>query len=66
MAKKALVNPILWIDTIPITETRRYVRRTLFYSLIYEWQQTGKSKKLNDMLKQIPATRNDKQRICEL
>lgn len=64
--KRYCGDPILWIDTIPITETRRYVRRTLFYSLIYEWQQTGKSKKLNDMLKQIPATRSDKQRICEL
>ena len=64
--KRYCGDPIFWIDTIPITETRRYVRRTLFYSLIYEWQQTGKSKKLNDMLKQIPATRNDKQRICEL
>ncbi len=64
--KRYCGNPVLWIDTIPITETRRYVRRTLLYSLIYEWQQTGQSMKLNDMLRQIPATRNEKQRVCEL
>ena len=64
--KRYCGNPILWIDAIPINETRRYVRRTLFYSLIYEWKQTGKSKKLDDMLKQIPANKSDKERICEL
>ena len=64
--KRYCGNPILWIDEIPINETRRYVRRTLFYSLIYEWKQTGKSKRLNDMLKQIPANKSDKKRICEL
>lgn len=64
--KRYCGNPILWIDAIPINETRRYVRRTLFYSLIYEWKQTGKSKRLSDMLKQIPANKSEKKRICEL
>ena len=64
--KRYCGDPILWIDAIPINETRRYVRRTLFYSLIYEWKQTGKSKKLDDMLKQIPANKSDKKRICKL
>ena len=42
------------------------ITNNLFYSLIYEWKQTGKSKRLNDMLKQIPANKSDKKRICEL
>ena len=59
-------DPVLWIDIIPITETRRYVRRTLLYSLIYEWQQTGKSNKLSNVLKRIPITKSNNKKVCQL
>lgn len=59
-------DPVLWIDIIPITETRRYVRRTLLYSLIYEWQQTGKSNKLSNVLKSIPITKSNNKKVCQL
>ncbi len=64
--KRYCGNPVLWIDAIPINETRRYVRRTIFYSLVYEWQQTGKSNKLSNVLLQIPVSKKSKKRICEL
>ena len=30
--------PDVWIETIPFQETRRYVKRVLFYSSIYDWR----------------------------
>jgi soluble lytic murein transglycosylase len=30
----------IWIENIPFTETRRYVRRTLFFATVYEWRLT--------------------------
>ena len=53
-------------ENIIIEDLNEGFDETLFYSLIYEWKQTGKSKRLNDMLKQIPANKSDKKRICEL
>ena len=31
-------SPDVWIEQIPFTETRKYVRRVLFYSNIYAWR----------------------------
>ena len=36
----------IWIDTIPFTETRRYVRRASFYTAVYDWR-------LNDTIKPL-------------
>ena len=46
----------IWIDTIPFTETRRYVRAVLAYAAIYEFQLTGEAKRLSTKLKTIPAS----------
>jgi len=43
-----------WIDTIPFTETRRYVRAVLAYTAIYEWHLTGKAQSILTKLKPIP------------
>lgn len=32
------VEPDVWIERIPITETRKYVQRILYYSSIYDWR----------------------------
>lgn len=45
----------IWIDTIPYTETRRYVRAVLAYAAIYEQQLTGKPQRLSNKLLPIPA-----------
>ncbi|MGH8488968.1 MAG: transglycosylase SLT domain-containing protein [Gammaproteobacteria bacterium] len=31
-------NAELWVETIPYTETRRYVRNALFFTALYEWR----------------------------
>lgn len=43
-----------WIDTIPFTETRRYVRAVLAYTAIYEWHLTGEAQSILAKLKPIP------------
>lgn len=45
----------LWIDTIPFTETRRYVRAVLAYSAIYEFHLTGRAGRLSSKLRPVPS-----------
>lgn len=45
----------IWIDTIPFTETRRYVRAVLAYAAIYEYHLTGKPVPLSSKLWTVPA-----------
>lgn len=51
------VDADIWIDTIPYTETRRYVRAVLAYAAIYEYHLTGKAQRLSVKLQPIPAAR---------
>ena len=44
-----------WIDMIPFTETRRYVRRALFYTTIYEWRLEKNLTRLNSVMFPVPA-----------
>ncbi|MBX2878864.1 MAG: lytic transglycosylase domain-containing protein [Granulosicoccus sp.] len=50
------VDADIWIDTIPFTETRRYVRAVLAYAAIYEHHLNGKPQRLVNKLKPIPAS----------
>ena len=52
--KKRCGDPRMWIDSIPITETRRYVRRAIFYSRIYEWRLGLPVKKIENEIGMIP------------
>ncbi len=45
----------IWIDTIPFTETRRYVRAVLAYAAIYEHQLNGRPQRLSSKLLPVPA-----------
>jgi len=49
------MNADVWIDAIPYTETRRYVRAVLAYTAIYEWHLTGQASRLSDKLQMVPA-----------
>ena len=44
-----------WAETIPFTETRRYVRRALFYSVLYQWRMKEKIDSVHSQLKPVPA-----------
>lgn len=47
----------VWIDAIPYTETRRYVRAVMAYTAIYEWHLTKKPARLSSKLKTVPAAK---------
>jgi len=49
----------VWVDTIPYSETRRYVRALLAYAAIYDVHLTGKPKRLSERLDDIPAKDKD-------
>ena len=49
------VEAAVWIDNIPFTETRRYVRRFFAYSAIYEHRLGLRPTRLNERLPPVPT-----------
>jgi soluble lytic murein transglycosylase len=50
----------VWIENIPYNETRAYVRRVLWHSLVFRWLETQRSQNTDDWLGKIesaPASR---------
>lgn len=45
----------VWVENIPYNETRTYVQRVLWHSLVYGWQRSGKPQKLDAWLQPISA-----------
>ncbi len=45
----------IWVDTIPFTETRRYVRNILFYTALYEMRLQEKVRPLRERVAYIAA-----------
>ena len=52
------VEAAAWIDNIPFSETRRYVRRVLAYSAIYEHHLGRQSTRLNRRMPPVPTRAN--------
>ena len=48
------VEAAVWIDNIPFTETRRYVRRILAYSAIYEHRLGQRPTRLSERMPPVP------------
>ncbi len=40
----------VWVDSIPFTETRRYVRRVLESQVIFTWRLTGSQQRLAELM----------------
>ena len=60
-------DPRMWIDSIPITETRRYVRRAIFYARIYEWRLGIPVQRIEKKIGIIPKhKKNPKTKECWL
>jgi soluble lytic murein transglycosylase len=38
MPRSDCIDPEVWVERIPITETRKYVQRIMYYSSIYDWR----------------------------
>lgn len=49
----------VWIDAIPYSETRRYVRAVMAYTVIYEWHLTKQPERLSSKLLVVPAASAD-------
>lgn len=45
----------VWIERIPITETRKYVQRILYFASIYDWRLRRDIKPLQQRMAGIPA-----------
>lgn len=46
----------IWIELVPFTETRGYLRRVLSYTVIYESRMGRKPTRLNDRLHPVPPS----------
>jgi soluble lytic murein transglycosylase len=54
------IDSDVWIENIPYNETRAYVRRVLWHSLVFRWLETGRPQSARDWLGEIasaPTTR---------
>lgn len=45
----------IWVDTIPFTETRRYVRRASFYATVYQWRLAEPLERISSRLSAVNA-----------
>jgi soluble lytic murein transglycosylase len=45
----------VWIDTIPYSETRNYVRRVMAHSVLFDWRLNGKPRRLSDRIGMVEA-----------
>jgi len=45
----------VWVDTIPYDETRKYVRRVMAYSTVYQWKMDQKTTRLQSRMPPVPA-----------
>jgi soluble lytic murein transglycosylase len=52
------IDSDVWIENIPYNETRAYVRRVLWHSLVFRWLETGRPQSTRDWINQITATVN--------
>ncbi|MDQ7015525.1 MAG: transglycosylase SLT domain-containing protein [Gammaproteobacteria bacterium] len=45
----------VWVDTIPFTETRGYVKSVLGNATIFEWRMKGETMRISERMKQVPS-----------
>ncbi len=49
------IDPVVWVELIPVQETRRYVQRVLGNYLVYRARLGHNDMSLNDLLRAIPG-----------
>jgi soluble lytic murein transglycosylase len=47
------IDSDVWIENIPYDETRAYVRRVLWHSLVFEWLETGRAQHPRSWLEKV-------------
>ena len=63
LPKDGDVDALIWIENIPFTETRKYVKRVLATDTIFHWRLTGETRRLSPLLKSVGASVNQ-QRVA--
>ena len=54
LAAGAGLEPELWVEFVPYTETRRYVKRVLEYRIVYQHRLRSRSDRLSALLVPLP------------
>lgn len=54
LPKNQKMSADVWVDTIPYDETRKYVRRVMAYSTVYEWKMANKTTRLQSRMPPVP------------
>lgn len=49
------IDALIWIENIPFSETRKYVRRVLATDAIFHWRLTGETKRVSPLLTNVKA-----------
>lgn len=57
MPEQGSIDARIWIETIPLNETRKYVRRVMAAETIFYWRMTGRTRRLSDELPLVEARR---------
>ncbi|MBL1142576.1 MAG: transglycosylase SLT domain-containing protein [Proteobacteria bacterium] len=60
LPKKGCVAPDVWIEQIPFNETRKYVRRVLYFANIYDWRLGDKIKSMGERMTLVTANKKNK------
>ena len=60
LPQKGCLEPEIWIAQIPITETRKYVSRILYYASIYDWRMQHEIKPVRRRMALVTAKNNKK------
>jgi len=66
LPKDGDVDALIWIENIPFTETRKYVKRVLAADTIFHWRLTGNTKRLTPILASVHADRKPQQVASEV
>jgi len=55
LPKQGCDEPDVWIEQIPFNETRKYVRRVLYFANIYDWRLGNKIKPIKERMALVTA-----------
>lgn len=53
------IDSDIWIENIPYNETRGYVRRVMWHSLVFKWLETGRPQNTQSWLTKISPPESD-------
>ena len=48
------LEPELWVEFVPYTETRQYVKRVMEYRIVYQHRMGVRADRLSDLLRPLP------------